>query len=296
MNQKFKGMYAVAVTCFNEDGSFDMENSKKHLDYLIDSGIDGICVMGATGEYQSVSLEEHMAYVSEIIPYIGDRVPTFVGVSRERPEDVVLLMNAAEKAGTGAAMVLAPFYCHPTQEEVIAHFTYIAENTNLPIILYNNPGSAGIDLERDTMKALMEIPAVQVLKESTGSIQRLTEAVIDAPDHVSVFCGCDNMALESFMMGAVGMICMAANFAPKDCTALLAAVNAGEIQKAKEIYVRLLPAFEMLESVGKPGATIKYILKKYRGQNSGHMRRPRMDLTAEEQAQVDAVMDFTTIE
>lgn len=165
----------------------------------------------------------------------------------------------------------------------------------MPIILYNHPGSAGVDISREALDTIMALPNVQILKESTGDIHRLTEAVMDAPEHVSVFCGCDNLAMESFVMGASGWISMAANFAPKDCCALFELVKEGNIDGAKDIYCRLLPALNLLESVEKPAATIKYILKKYRGIDMGHMRRPRRDLTEEECAAVDAWMDFTTV-
>ena len=295
MNNRFKGIYAVVVTPFKEDGSFDMEAAKTHLDWLIGSGIKGICLLGATGEYQSVTNEEHKDYLRRIIPYIKDRVSVLVGVSRERPDDVIDLMNSAEAAGAEAAMILSPFYCHPSQDEILENYRYIAANTTLPMIVYNNPGSAGVDISRETLKEILQLPSAQILKESTGDIHRLTEAVLDAPEHTSVFCGCDNLAMESFVMGAVGWISMAANFAPKDCLGLLEAVNAGNLAQAKEIYARLLPALNMLEEVAKPGATIKYILKKYRGIDCGSMRRPRLGLTAEEMAQVDAMVDFSSI-
>ena len=295
MNKRFSGVYAVVVTPFDKNGSPDIERAKQHLDWLYEQGVRGVCVLGATGEYQSLSNEEHKAYLAEILPYIRGRMSALVGVSRERPDDVIELMNNAEIYGAEAAMFLPPFYCHPNQEEILENYRYVAKRTTLPIILYNNPGSAGVDVSRETLRAVMELPNVQILKESTGSIQRLTEAVMDAPEHVSVFCGCDNMAMESFVMGACGWICMAANFAPKDCCALLKYVEAGDIDRAKHIYSRLLPALNLLESVEKPAATIKYILRKYHGIDMGHMRRPRLDLTEEECACVDGWMDYTTL-
>lgn len=294
-NKNFNGVYAVVVTPFEENGSFNLEAAKAHLDWLYENGIRGVCLLGATGEYQSVTNEEHKEYIQQIVPYIKERMSILVGVSRERPDDVIDLMNSDEAAGANAAMILSPFYCHPSQEEIKENYRYIASKTTLPMIIYNNPGSAGVDISRETMREILQLPTAQILKESTGDIHRLTEAVLDAPEHTSIFCGCDNLAMESFVMGAVGWISMAANFAPKDCVALLEAVKAGELAKAREIYARLLPALNMLEEVAKPGATIKYIMKKYRGLDCGYMRRPRLNLSAEEMAQVDQMVDFTAI-
>ena len=111
MNKQFQGIYAVVVTPFHEDGTFDVESAKKNLDWLIEQGVQGVCILGATGEYQSISDEEHMAYVKEIVPYVKDRVSVIVGASRERPEDVVKLVNNIKECGAHAAMVLPSFYC-----------------------------------------------------------------------------------------------------------------------------------------------------------------------------------------
>ena len=295
MNSKFKGVYAVQITPFFEDGAFDIENAKKHLDWLIEAGVSGVCILGATSEYQSVNNEEYKYYLGQILPYIKGRVSVVVGVTREMTDEVIELMNAAQALGAEAGMLLPPVYCHPGQEEILENYRYIASKSTLPIIIYNNPGSAGVDISRETLQEILKLPTAQILKESTGDIHRLTEAVIDAPDHTSVFCGCDSLPMESFLMGAVGWISMTANFAPKDCVALLNAVKNGEHAKAMEIYTRLLPALNHLESTTKPAATIKYILKKYRGLESGHMRRPRMDLNKEEMMEVDALMNFSSI-
>ena len=107
MNRKFEGMYAVSVTPFTEDGSFDYEKAKKHLDWLIEQGLQGICVLGATGEYQSITLEEHKEFVKEIVPYISDRVSVIVGVTRERADDVIELIQNAKVYGADAAMLFA---------------------------------------------------------------------------------------------------------------------------------------------------------------------------------------------
>ena len=290
MNPKFKGVYAVAVTPFKEDGQFDFESAKKNLDWLIEKGVQGICVLGATGEYQSVSDEEHMAYVREIIPYIKDRVSVIVGASRERPEDVVKLVQNIKECGGHAAMVLPPFYCHPSQDEVVAHYRYIAEHVDFPVVAYNNPGSAGIAIERDTFKEVFQIPNTAIVKESSGDMHKLTEVLMDAPEQVSVFCGCDNLAFESFADGACGWISMLANIAPEQCVELYKAVcEEKDLEKGKEVYKQILPALDVLESFPKPVQALKYALS-FKGLNGGYVRRPRLELTEEEKKFVENEM------
>lgn len=292
MNQNHKGVYAVATTPFHADGSFNFEAAKAHLDWLIDNGIKGICILGATGEYQSITNEEHMSYVSEIVPYIKDRVSVFVGVSRERPEEVAELMEHVRSCGADAGMALTPFYCHPDQDEIAAFYKYINDHTTLPLIVYNNPGSAGVDISAETFSTVLKYPNAKVVKESTGDIKRLTEVLSNAPESVSVFCGCDNMAYESFACGAHGWISMAANFAPKDCLSLYEnIVERKDYETAKEIYRKLLPSLNTLESFPKPVQAIKCILKEVKGIESGYVRRPRLELTETEKAYVLKAMN-----
>ena len=295
MNKQFQGIYAVVVTPFHEDGTFYVESAKKNLDWLIEQGVQGVCILGATGEYQSISDEEHMAYVKEIVPYVKDRVSVIVGASRERPEDVVKLVNNIKECGAHAAMVLPSFYCHPAQDEIVEHYRYIEEQTQFPIVAYNNPGSAGIEIGQDAFRQIMALPYTAIVKESSGSMQKLTEVLIDAPEKVSVFCGCDNLAYESFADGACGWICMLANVAPKQCVDLYQAVYVEEdLKKGKEIYKEILPALNVLESFPKPVQALKYGLSK-KGLNGGYVRRPRMELNEEEKTYLSEAMKFETL-
>ena len=295
MNKQFQGIYAVVVIPFYEDGTFDVESAKKNLDWLIEQGVQGVCILGATGEYQSISDEEHMAYVKEIVPYVKDRVSVIVGASRERPEDVVKLVNNIKECGAHAAMVLPSFYCHPAQDEIVEHYRYIEEQTQFPIVAYNNPGSAGIEIGQDAFRQIMALPYTAIVKESSGSMQKLTEVLIDAPEKVSVFCGCDNLAYESFADGACGWICMLANVAPKQCVDLYQAVYVEEdLKKGKEIYKEILPALNVLESFPKPVQALKYGLSK-KGLNGGYVRRPRMELNEEEKTYLSEAMKFETL-
>lgn len=286
MNPAFQGIYAVSITPFHQDGTFDFEKAKAHLDWLIDNGVQGICLLGATGEYQSVTLEEHKAYVREIVPYIKDRVSVIVGATRERADDVIELVNNIKACGAHAAMVLTPPYCHPAQDEIVENYRYIMEKTQFPIMLYNNPGSCGVNLERDTFKKLFKLPYSAIVKESSGSVQKLAEVLTDAPKSMSIFCGCDTLAFESFADGACGWISMLANVAPRDCVDLFDAVyEKKDLARGWEIYQRILPGLHVLEEFPKPVQAMKCVVDRKTG-NGGYSRRPRLELTEAERAYV----------
>jgi 4-hydroxy-tetrahydrodipicolinate synthase len=282
MNPNFQGIYAVAVTPFDSTGNFLPQAMKANLDSLISDGVHGICLLGATGEYMSVTTQEHKAIVNEIVPYIKDRVSVIVGATRERADDSIELILNAKAAGAHAAMVLTPPYCHPAQNEVVENYRYIMEQVNFPIMIYNNPGSCGIEIGKETFQELMGMKWAQIVKESSGEIRKLGEVLVDAPSDVSVFCGCDNLAFESFAEGANGWICMLANVAPKDCVALFNAVYLQkDLTKGWEIYKRILPALNALETFPKPVQALKYLATR-KGLQGGYVRRPRLELTQEE--------------
>ena len=193
-------------------------------------------------------------------------------------------------------MVLAPPYCHPTQEELVENYRYIMDQTEFPIMIYNNPGSCGITIERDTFRELFRLPYTAVVKESSGDIHKVTEVVDDAPESVSVFCGADNIAFESFAAGACGWISMLANVAPKDCAALYHAVyEEKNLEAGKEIYRRILPALDVLETFPRVPQTLKYLLSR-KGFDCGYCRRPRVELTEEQKAYVVDAMHADNIE
>ena len=189
-------------------------------------------------------------------------------------------------------MVLPSFYCHPAQDEIVEHYRYIQEKTQFPIVAYNNPGSAGVEIGREAFQQIMELPYTAVIKESSGSMQKLTEVLFDAPERVSVFCGCDNLAFESFADGACGWICMLANVAPGQCVELYRAVcEEKDLEKGKEIYKQILPALNVLESFDKPVQALKYGLDQ-KGLCGGYVRRPRRELNDSEKAYLSAAMQF----
>lgn len=287
MNNEFEGVYAVAVTPFHKDGSFNYDAAKKNLDRLIDSGIPGIVIMGATGEYMSVSDSEHKEYISEIVPYICSRVKVIVGATREQADDTISLINHASRCGAHAAMVLTPPYCHPAQDEIVENYKYIIEHTAIPLVLYNNPGSCGVDIEQKTYEKLFQLCGFRIVKESTGSIHKLTQVLSKAPEDISVFCGCDNIAYESFAAGANGWISMLANIAPEMCMELFELTyKRHQLEKARKLYQTLLPVLDFLESSPKPIQTLKYILNKNYG-TGGYVRRPHMELSDDEKYCID---------
>ena len=192
-------------------------------------------------------------YISEIVPYICSRVKVIVGATREQADDTISLINHASRCGVRTMAACAPPYCHPAQDEIVENYKYIIEHTAIPLVLYNNPGSCGVDIEQKTYEKLFQLCGFRIVKESTGSIHKLTQVLSKAPEDISVFCGCDNIAYESFAAGANGWISMLANIAPEMCMELFELTyKRHQLEKARKLYQTLLPVLDFLESSPKP--------------------------------------------
>lgn len=286
MKKGFNGIFAVPITPFHKDGTFNYEAAKKHLDWLIENGVHGIVLLGATGEYQSVSLEEHMEYVRTMVPYIKDRVTVAVGASRERADDVVTLMENAKACGASAAMVLPPFYHHPTQKEIVEHYRYISEKVDLPLIIYNNPSSS-VNIEAETFNEIYQTANVALVKESTGDIRRTTDLIIRAPKDTSVFCGMDNLAYEAFAIGADGWICVLANVMPKECVELYQLmIEEKNFEKGFELYKSILPKLNFLEEYTNWLQGIKHVISKKLDIDAETVRLPHLPISEKEKAYI----------
>ena len=295
--EKFTHVFPAMVTPMNEDGSFNYEVAKKHIDWMMDNGIGGIGVLRASGEYQSVTLEEHKAYVNEIVPYVkGKGGSVIVGCSRERVEDACELMNNAYKAGADAAMVLPSFYYHQSQEEIIDHYTYLNDNSDLDIMVYNNPNvTSGIT--KETMQTLYKLPHVKIVKDASMVIDVMTDFIFDAEkaeEDKGVLCGCDYLLYQAYATGAIGWISMTANILPKlSADFHKAMIVEKDYQKGLELYKQLYPVVNMTERFPKPTQAVKYILEEVYGFEEGICRRPRRGMSEEEKK---LVIEWSEIE
>lgn len=287
MNEKFARIFPAMVTPMNEDGSFNYETAKKHTKWMYDNGITGLGVLMASGEYQSMSLEEHKEYVNVMVPYaksLGASV--IVGASRERVEDACELMNNAYKAGADAAMVLPSFYYHQSQREIIDHYTYLNDHSGLDIMVYNNPNvTSGIT--KETMAELYKLPHVKIVKDASMEIDIMTDFIFEAEKHedVGVLCGCDYLLYQAYATGAIGWISMTANLLPKLSAEFHnAMIVEKDYLKGLELYKKLYPVVNMTERFPKPTQAVKYLLEKFYGFEEGICRRPRRSLDDEEKA------------
>ena len=284
---KYKGSYTVMVTAFDDDGALDLDEQARFTDWQIRNGIHGLVPLGSTGEFLSLSRDEKRQLAECVINASDGRVPVFIGAGAERTEDVVDNCKIAEKLGADGLMIIPPFYSTPTESELLNHYSIISKATDLPIMIYNNPATANVDMTPEIVAKLAEIPNVELVKESTLEVTRIRDIMELCGERMQVFGGI--LGYESFLEGAVGWISVAANILPKECGELyVLAAEDRNVDAAMDLYRRILPVIRLVGGHRYVSAT-KAALRLV-GFDMGKPRLPRLPLPEEEMIEVERAM------
>jgi 4-hydroxy-tetrahydrodipicolinate synthase len=250
--EKWHGVFAVVFTPFTDDESLDEKALRRHIDFLIEEGhVHGIICTGSTGEFASLSDDERRKVVGITLKQARHRVPVLVGAAANSTRHTILYSQYAEKAGADGLMIVHPFYCRPDERELYAHYKAVAANVHIPIMIYNNPYTSGVDIRPELLARLAGVKNIEYVKESSEDIKRVGQIKRLCGDKITIFTGCDNTMFESFLMGADGWVSGSANIIPKQCVELYALTTRGELDKARELYYRMLPLGDMFELEGK---------------------------------------------
>jgi 4-hydroxy-tetrahydrodipicolinate synthase len=283
-----KGVYIVLVTPFGSDGRVDLESINKNVDWQISQGIDGVVATGSTGEFVGLEDVEREQISEAVVRAAAGRVPVFIGTSAESTEKVIANSRLVKKMGADGVMVLPSYYCKPNQEEIYAHFACIADSVDMPVIIYNNPGTTGVDIKAETAARMFRYSRnLATIKECTGDMRRIREIRLLIEDRMNVFCGWEDLAYESFVMGARGWISVIGNVAPRMAKELFdLAYEQKDLGGAWKVYLKLLPMLGYLEYWGNAPQILKYCLGKM-GLAGGPVRSPRLPLSDEQKRILD---------
>ena len=279
--KKLEGTFVVNVTPMDSNEEIDLEALKNNVEFYIENKVHGICVGGSTGEFYTLTLQEHKAIIDTVVKQVNGRIPVIAGTAACSTNRVIELTEYAKNAGADGALIVPPFYAKPDDHELYEHFKTVAEAVDIPIMLYNNPWTSKVDMQPSLIAKLAKLDNISYIKESTGDITRIWKILNLAGDDITVFCGGDNVALESFLMGAKGWICVAANFIPKQTSRLfeLACIEK-DLKAAQVLYKRLLPTCNFLEDTGKFAHLAKAGLEM-NGQKAGPVRKPLLPVDKE---------------
>jgi 4-hydroxy-tetrahydrodipicolinate synthase len=291
VSDAFRGVFPALVTPMTVDGEVDLATLTEFVDYLIAAcGVHGVIPLGSTGEYYALKGGERESVVGAVIEAVGGRVPVLVGTNAGSTDDVSTFSRQAELLGASGVLLAAPYYSLPTHEELFEHFRAVDAAIQIPIMLYNYPGRTGVDMTPDLVERLAGLDTVQYIKESTGDVTRVSEIIRRCGDDITVFCGCDTLALESFLLGAAGWVGGVVNVLPRDHVQLYElAVQQQDFAAARELYYRLLPALSLMEGGGKYTQFVKAGCA-LTGHPVGPPRAPLRPATADEEAQIREVL------
>ncbi len=283
----FKGSFPALVTPF-KNGALDVDALKHLVEWQIEQGSNGLVPMGTTGESPTVTHEEHEETIEIVVKAAAGRIPVIAGAGSNNTAESARYIAFAEKVGADAALVVTPYYNKPTQAGMIAHFTTLHDNSNLPIIIYNIPGRSAVDMTPETMGELARLPRIIGVKDATGDLARVCMQRMTCGKDFIQISGEDATAHGFNAQGGVGCISATANVAPALCAALQAATLAGDFAKALEIQDRLMPLHKAIFT--EPGLVgAKYGLSKL-GLCSEEVRSPLVPLTDATKALMDDAM------
>jgi 1-pyrroline-4-hydroxy-2-carboxylate deaminase len=281
----WQGVYPAVTTQFHPDGTIDYAANARMLDQLITEGIHGVVVCGTVGENCSLSADEKRRVIAEAVKTVAGRVPVLTGVAETTTAFGMEYAKDAETIGVDGLMVLPGMVYRSSEAEAIAHYQQIARHTKLPIMIYNNPVTYGVDISIEGMRTLSNEANIVAVKESTTDTRRISELYNAFGDRFVVFCGVDDIALESLMLGATGWISGLTNVFPKESVAIYQLAKQGRFGEAVKIWRWFLPLLR-LDTVPKLVQCIK-LAEQLAGRGSERVRAPRLPLNGAERSQVE---------
>lgn len=289
-NTKLKGIIAYPITPFDTNEKVDISLYKQLLERLIVSGSHAVAPLGSTGVMPYLNDEEKEAITEATVEQVKGRVPILAGVSNLTTERTIYHAKAAEKAGVDAVMIIPMSYWKLSDDEIVKHYDAVASKISIPIMAYNNPATAGIDMSPALLKRILEIPNVTMIKESTGDVQRMHYLKKEFGENAAFYNGSNPLALSAFAAGASGWCTAAPNLIPELNIALYNAVQENDFQEAQKLFYKQINLLRFIVEKGLPRA-IKSGLN-IQGIEGGHLRKPLEPLTEKESSDLSSILNL----
>lgn len=278
------------ITPFNEKREVDYEKVEALASYLLSSGSDAILVTGTTGETPTLTHEEELEILSSAKRAASNKGKVIMGTGSNSTETAVMMAKRAEREGADAILTVVPYYNKPSQAGMIEHFSAIAEATELPIILYNIPSRTGVNMAVDTVKTLArKYKNIVALKQSFGDMDTVTELRMALPSDFAIYSGDDSLTLPMLSLGAHGVISVASHIFGSEIKSMIRNFKTGDVATAKNMHQKLYPIFKKLFMAPNP-VPVKAALE-YKGLISDYVRRPLVELTKTEKAELIFTLD-----
>ncbi|MBS7538276.1 dihydrodipicolinate synthase family protein [Ancylobacter lacus] len=288
---RWTGVFPAVTTKLREDQSLDLAATQASLDRLIASGVSGVIVLPMLGENASLKASEREAVIRAAREVVAGRVPLLSGLAHVATADALEAARHYESLGAEGLMAFPSIAYKSDPRETAAWYRALGTGCGLPIMIYNNPIAYGVDVTPAILNELADVPGIVCIKEETGDIRRVTDIYNACGDRFSVFCGVDDLLLESVALGVTGWVSGMTNAWPVECVELFNLCAAGNFAAARELYRILTPAFHLDTDVKlvqyiKIAESVTYGAPEW-------VRAPRLPLVGEERARVLAVIEAT---
>lgn len=268
------------VTPFDSRLEVDYGRARDLARKLVDEGSDGLVVAGTTGESPTLSKDEKVRLFETVVDAIGDRAVVVAGTGTNSTSDSIAMTKAAAKAGAKAVMLVGPYYNKPPQEGLYQHFTAVARETELPILLYNVPGRTSVNILPETVARLAKIPNIIAVKEASGSLDQVSEIVRTTPPAFQVLSGDDSLTLPVLAVGGRGIVSVASHVVGPQIKRMIEAFLAGRVTESRDLHLNLLPFFRACFVTTNP-IPVKAALR-LSGFDAGGCRLPLVDAAPRE--------------
>lgn len=290
---QLKGLYTALVTPFDSQGRLDKEGLRNNLRYQLKHKVNGIVVLGTTGEDPTLNSREKEAVVEIAREEINGKTTLIVGTGSYSTETTIAATQKAQEMGADAALIVTPYYNKPTQEGLYRHFAAICESVSLPICIYNIQGRTGQNLQTETLKRLMQFPSIIGVKESSGNILQITDVIEIASQNkhpLRILSGDDVFTFPLMALGGDGVVSVASNLIPGPIHDLVQAAADGDFVKARTLHYQLLPLFKAIFIETNP-IPIKAAMQLC-GMPAGPCRLPLCDLAPESMQQLKRMIEI----
>lgn len=285
----FGRVLTAMVTPFDDQLRLDAEKTKTLVNYLIENGTDGIVVAGTTGESPTLTRQEKLELFKLVLETAAGRVPIIAGTGSNNTEESIELTKEAETIGADGIMLVTPYYNKPSQEGLYQHFKAIAESTTLPIMLYNIPGRASVNMLPETIIRLAQIENIVSVKEASGDLDAAAKIIEETPDSFAVYSGDDSLTLPLLSIGGTGIVSVASHIIGNEMKQMVESFLDGDIVYAANLHRKLLPVMKALFAAPSP-APVKQALE-LNGISVGKVRLPLVPLNEEEAAALGKVIE-----
>jgi 4-hydroxy-tetrahydrodipicolinate synthase len=241
----FNGALSAIVTPFR-DGEVDERALRDHIEWQIQSGVDGLVPCGSTGESATLTHDEHQRVIRITIEQTRRRVPVVAGTGSNSTAEAIRLTASAREMGADGALMISPYYNKPTQEGIFRHYKMVAAAVDLPLIVYNIPGRTGSNVAPETFARLCEIRNVVGIKEASGSMDQISDIRRLCGDRLTILSGDDALVVPIMALGGKGVIATISNVMPREIHDLAAAGLAGDFARARDIHYKMMPLMRAL--------------------------------------------------